>query len=604
MPCDDDTRGFGEENGKSALPRRTFLGTTAAWGLTGGVGAVQAKADSDSEVDFENRAFERREPVVAAGDFERIYDPSVQGDEPLKLGPDGPWYFNDHTFVRGRAHADDEEDTWHLYGITHPEPADPLDEKNFGHATAETLLQKPWNEQPFAMTATGENTGPKEEGEHHIWAPHVIFHGGTYYMFYTGGVVDAPDPHQRYKIQLATSEDLFDWTRHPSNPLFEDGFDARDPMVTRIRDQWVMYYTATSTPAGGHHVVAYRTSDDLVNWSEREIAFRHPDTGTFAGPTESPTVVRHGKFWYLFVCCDGDYTCTKVYRSRDPFRFDFENNVGEIDAHAAEVVKADGNWYISSAGWGQGGVYLAPLNFDAEKVVKGRVVTTPYYRTVVQTAPRAAITSMKVDPTGTGNYRRVLDSSYRSTGPYVAVGGFGTTDLPGAADEVTVTESGRRLTLKNVPFGDEPVTVDWSFAFDQETFDFSYDWHVNGATTASVWEVAWTFDTALPLIGDSEGFDREDGDVRGFPEWTLASDDSLSVVAAYRSESAWSEDNRFYESDGDSSGSSVVWQPLWEWGGREWPRGDYEGGTWRIGASDSPRDEGFARRLHEDLNRG
>jgi beta-fructofuranosidase len=32
-------------------------------------------------------------------------------------------------------------------------------------------------------------------------------------------------------------------------------------MVKRVGEQWVMYYTATDDPAGGHHVVAYRTSE-------------------------------------------------------------------------------------------------------------------------------------------------------------------------------------------------------------------------------------------------------------------------------------------------------------------------------------------------------
>ncbi len=61
-----------------------------------------------------------------------------------------------------------------------------------------------------------------------------------------------------------------------------------------------MYYTANSNPGGGNHIVAYRTSKDLVNWDERKVAFTDPTMGTFGGPTESPFVVRRGKFYYLF----------------------------------------------------------------------------------------------------------------------------------------------------------------------------------------------------------------------------------------------------------------------------------------------------------------
>ena len=61
--------------------------------------------------------------VVAAGKFIKVYDPSV--------GETGPWYYNDHTLVQDRVTG-----TWHVYAITHAEPANPLDEKSFGHATA------------------------------------------------------------------------------------------------------------------------------------------------------------------------------------------------------------------------------------------------------------------------------------------------------------------------------------------------------------------------------------------------------------------------------------------------------------------------------------
>jgi len=526
--------------------------------------------------------FERRERVVAAGEFERIYDPSV--------GESGPWYFNDHTFVRG------QEGTWNLFGITHPEPAAPLDEKQFGHATAQTLLQSPWAKQPPALRAD------PDAGETHIWAPHVIFHDGLYYMFYAGGTSD----FTAYKMKLATSADLKTWTRRPG-ALFEDGWEARDPMVLRVGDRWAMYYTATTERTGGNHIVAYRTSDDLVNWSERGIAFRSPRTGTAGGPTESPFVVKRGDAYYLFVCCgDGEdygaeYRITNVYRSGDPLRFEPEDGAGSIDAHASEVVEdADGQWYVSSAGWGQGGVELAPLDFDAERVTRGRTVTTPFYRAVVQTSPHTAITSLEVDPYGQGNYRPALDDSYRATGPYMAVGRFGDTDRPGAARSVEPSADGRRLVLAGIPLGDEPATVDWTLDFTNQTLDLTYDWHVAAPLSAPAWEVAWTWDTAMSRTGDSGNLDRSTGDASGFSDWTIAHDDEVSLVAAYKRGSAFSEDNRYFY----DPGQSVIWQPLWSIGGRPLAPGDYRGGTWRIGASAQPADRAFADRLAAGLNDG
>ncbi len=63
-----------------------------------------------------------------------------------------------------------------------------------------------------------------------------------------------------------------------------------------------------------------------------------------------------------------DYNGTDVLVSDDPFHWSIENKVGHIDAHAAEVVRdLDGKWYVSRAGWGQGGVYLAPLVWEASE---------------------------------------------------------------------------------------------------------------------------------------------------------------------------------------------------------------------------------------------
>jgi hypothetical protein len=49
-----------------------------------------------------------------------------------------------------------------------------------------------------------------------LWAPHVVEHGGVYYMFYTGvSGSNGPDAVQR--IGLATSKNLVTWTRAPVN---------------------------------------------------------------------------------------------------------------------------------------------------------------------------------------------------------------------------------------------------------------------------------------------------------------------------------------------------------------------------------------------------
>jgi arabinan endo-1,5-alpha-L-arabinosidase len=293
---------------------------------------------------------------VTAGDFERIYDPSI--------GEAEPWYVNDHTFVR------DGTGTWHLIGITHPEPAAPHDEVHLAHATAPSL-HGPWTKQPFALTADPAS------GESLLWAPHIIEHDGRYWMFVCAG----GESMTGYRIHLAVSDDCTTWERHPENPLVVDGYEARDPMVLRVGDRWVMYYTATSAPTGGRFVVAAAESDDLVHWEGRRIVYTDPLEGTFGGPTESPFVVERDGRFHLFIGPDWQglmdslertgrydpacYLGTRVLASDDPFAFDLGGQVGLVDAHGAEVVTDEaGTTWISHCGWGQGGVHLAPLTWE------------------------------------------------------------------------------------------------------------------------------------------------------------------------------------------------------------------------------------------------
>lgn len=276
-------------------------------------------------------------PLVEVGEFKTFYTAAE------------PWCVNDHTFVQG------PDKTWHLFGITHPKPLvwekDPG--RQLAHATAKTLLQTPWDAQPFAVTRDWE-----KYREFVFWAPYVVRHDGTYYMFVCVGDQDT----HRYRIHLLTSPDLKAWTRSPDNPMVVDGFDGRDPFVMRVGDQWALYYTANSTPECGNHQVVSVTSKDLVHWSNRKVVFTHPRAGSFGGPTESPFVVRRGNNYYLFVC---DNEWTDVYVSSDPFHWDFTQKNTRFLAHASEIVRdTDGKWLISHAGWTSGPLKIAPLKWN------------------------------------------------------------------------------------------------------------------------------------------------------------------------------------------------------------------------------------------------
>jgi|GEM_PF-534017 hypothetical protein len=308
----------------------------------------------DARATFANLSI--RQPLVTeiaapsipqAGDYFHIYDQSVPNDW---------WYINDHCFARGG------DGLWHLFGITHSYPPAPVDEDQFAHATFASLTQPSWQKQPFALVTD------TSAGENHLWAPHVIEKDGLYYMFYAAGSLLS---NYRYRMHLAFSSDLFTWTRYDGNPLFQDYFDARDPMVIRADQQYIMYYTAVAARPDGNHIVAYRTSDDLLHWSPRHTAFIHDTTGTYNGPTESPFVVEYENHFYLLIGPDGDYRRTAVYRSSTPYHWDRSDFVAEIHSHAAEVIQdTDGLWYVSHCGWYYDGVYLAPLTWKPEPKVR------------------------------------------------------------------------------------------------------------------------------------------------------------------------------------------------------------------------------------------
>ena len=219
------------------------------------------------------------ESPFRVGKFERIYTP----------GPGKPvWHMNDHAFARG------PDDLWHVFGIAWPDPGEkPVPPRAFlEHATSRRLARGLARREPVLEMRP-------DLGETVMRAPHIVRRDGLFHLFVcTGG------PDQRsWGISLATSKDLWTWSRVGTGPVVRDGFQARDPMVLWLPEErfWVMYYTATDDAAGGRHIVAYRTSADLHRWSDRHIAYRDTHRGTAYGPTESPFVVYYGRLFYLLI---------------------------------------------------------------------------------------------------------------------------------------------------------------------------------------------------------------------------------------------------------------------------------------------------------------
>lgn len=289
-------------------------------------------------------------PQITTGGLVKVFD--------LKDLPNGPYYVNDHTFVRA------VDGRWHLFGIFNHEPFGSDNEFNFVHAVSAGTEPADFRYAGIALHVDFSR------GETHLWAPHVLRDDdGSYVMAYHSG-----GPNDASGIRFARSADLWKWERLSEGPAFRDICVARDPMLKKFGATWVVYYTRCNSVAEHKSGVAYRTSPDLVHWSEPRMAIVLGDTVPMfnSGFTESPFVwEREGWYYLSFTSYPVDWDATFVYRSRTPFHFE-GGAIARLPAHAGEWVPASGegfergDLFLSHAGPGAGGVYLMPVTFGGK----------------------------------------------------------------------------------------------------------------------------------------------------------------------------------------------------------------------------------------------
>ncbi|WP_437334848.1 DUF2961 domain-containing protein [Sorangium sp. So ce394] len=291
-------------------------------------------------------------PHLTQGPARKIFDANALREAPS--------YVNDHSIVQL------SDGRWLLTGIFNREPYRPDTEIEFVLATAAGPGPARWVEAAspsFALAPERFSTRALPD-ERWIWAPHVVRDrdGSLVMIFHVG----APDP-DRSGFRIARSRDGIAWTRH-GGTLFEDICVARDPMLVRLGDLWVVYYTRCASRESRRSGVAYRTSLDLVHWSPPAMALTlGPETAmNNSGHTESPFVfARKGWFYLTVTSYPVDYDATFVYRSRSPFAFP-PHPVARLRAHAAEWVAEGGSFdagrlFFTHAGAGRGGVFLQEL---------------------------------------------------------------------------------------------------------------------------------------------------------------------------------------------------------------------------------------------------
>lgn len=175
-------------------------------------------------------------------------------------------------------------------------------EIDLGHAVSTDL--RLWTPQA-PVIPVGPSGAWDELG---VWAPDVVERDGVYYLFYTGS-----DAAYNQRIGVATSTDLYHWTKHPANPVVAPGpwsdrargqqVAGRDGMVfADIRlGRYLLYYTATL--ADGRPCIALASSHDLIHWDDLGPTYVEDDPSY--NRCESAYVVEHAGRYYLFYSAKG-----------------------------------------------------------------------------------------------------------------------------------------------------------------------------------------------------------------------------------------------------------------------------------------------------------
>ena len=210
--------------------------------------------------------------------------------------------------------------------------------------------------------------------ESHVFAPFVLEAGGRYAMLYAG-----QNRWHSQAIGVAFSDDLFEWRRHPGNPVILPGdygwacwsdravCSCRDPHVNREGDDFLLYYTACTRE--GHSCVALAVSRDLVAWKDQGPVYVVP------GPhhLESSCVHRIGGGHVLFCSADGG-TRMRLSNRHDDFGQEPGEMVWEGMLGLEVVERRDPAWLVSAFSYPGNRLFLAVLDWSAARPRVGPVL--------------------------------------------------------------------------------------------------------------------------------------------------------------------------------------------------------------------------------------
>lgn len=288
-------------------------------------------------------------PVID-GEFWRIGEApdldSLNGDDLKKQ------HVVDHGFVK------DASGKWHLWACMRGTKVSRL---LYGWEGNSLTDQKIWDQVGVVARAQPEWNEQKNGTKEQIQAPFFLKEDSIYYCFYNSA-----------GIRLMVSDDGANYERpkfkDDSNLLYEKG--GRDVMVMKEGDKYFAYSTISTIAKDDwlRGFVSLRTSRDLKNWSDYTIVSEGGRAGNGVVSAESPFVQKYKDYYFLFRSSSSTGT-TFVYRSKDPYNFGVntdEKLVAELPVWAPEIIRENGEWFISDIADFQG-VKLARLKWEEEK---------------------------------------------------------------------------------------------------------------------------------------------------------------------------------------------------------------------------------------------
>jgi len=126
--------------------------------------------------------------------------------------------------------------------------------------------------------------------------PCVVRVNGAYYLYYAG--VDAAGFG---RVGLATSNNGFDFTSRPENPIYADpkgrGIATARVMIDE-RGRFYMYHRLWASGPKGGWLISRATSNDGITWTYEDDVFEAPPEWVNGDITQ---VFKLGKRWYMFL---------------------------------------------------------------------------------------------------------------------------------------------------------------------------------------------------------------------------------------------------------------------------------------------------------------